>query len=207
MKLRTQRLSRSESQAQTRDRLAQAARQEFAWRGVAAASIDRISESAGYSRGAFYSNFSGKHELLLELQAQHQAAEIDAWQTLLDAEGTLAEVLPALRDRFDAFARNADDFLFSTELQLEAVRNPEVAERYRAFSAEIASRTRQLAQAFITRAGGCRVSADVLGVLLQSLAHQLITEARLGLGDAGPTAGERMVAILTELLGTTPDAA
>lgn len=206
MNVRTQRLSRSESQAQTRVRLAQAARHEFARRGVAAASIDRISESAGYSRGAFYSNFSGKHEVLLELQAQHQAAEIDAWQALLDAEGSLAEVLPALRDRFDAFARNADDFLFSTELQLEALRNPEVAERYRAFAAEIAARTHQLAQAFIARAGGGRVSADVLGTLLQSLAHQLITEARLGLGEAGPTAGERMVAILTELLGTTPDA-
>lgn len=207
MNMRTQRLSRSESQAQTRVRLAKAARHEFARRGVAAASIDRISESAGYSRGAFYSNFADKHELLLELQAQHQAAEIDAWQALLDAEGSLAEVLPALRDRFDAFARDADDFLFSTELQLEALRNPTVAERYRAFAAEIALRTRQLAQAFIARAGGCRVSADVLGVLLQSLAHQLITEARLGLDEAGPSAGERMVAILTELLGTTPDAA
>ncbi|GHA05145.1 TetR/AcrR family transcriptional regulator [Novosphingobium arvoryzae] len=207
MNVRTQRLSRSESQAQTRIRLAQAARHEFARRGVAAASIDRISESAGYSRGAFYSNFADKHELLLELQAQHQAAEIDAWQALLDAEGSLAEVLPALQRRFDAFARNADDFLFQAELQLEALRNPQVAERYRAFSAEIATRTRQLAQAFITRAGGCRVSADVLGILLQSLAHQLITEARLGAGAAEPSAGERMVAILTELLGTTPDAA
>ena len=207
MQMRKPRLSRSESQAQTRDRLAQAARHEFARRGVAAASIDRISESAGYSRGAFYSNFADKHEVLLELQARHQAAEIDAWQALLDAEGTLAEVLPALRDRFDAFARDADDFLFSTELQLEALRNPAVAERYRTFAAEIAQRTHKLAEAFIVRAGTSHVSADVLGVWLQSLAHQLITEARLGLGSGPASAGQRMVAILTELLGTTPDAA
>ncbi|MDP3905981.1 TetR/AcrR family transcriptional regulator [Novosphingobium sp.] len=207
MNMRTQRLSRSESQAQTRGRLTQAARHEFARRGVAAASIDRISERAGYSRGAFYSNFADKHELLLELQAQHQAAEIDVWQALLDTAGPLTDVLPALRDRFDAFARDADGFLFSTELQLEALRNPAVAERYRGFSAEIAVRTRQLAAAFIARAGTSRVSADVLGVLLQSLAHQLITEARLGEGDPGTSSGQRMVAILTELLGTGPNAA
>ena len=44
------RTSRKESQAQTRARLRSAARGEFARRGIAAASIDRISEAAGYSR-------------------------------------------------------------------------------------------------------------------------------------------------------------
>lgn len=205
--MRSQRLTRSESQAQTRQRLAQAARHEFARRGVAAASIDRIAESAGFSRGAFYSNYADKHELLLELITQQQAAEIDAWQALLDAEGPLSEALPALQGRFDAFAANADDVLFTTELQIEALRNPAIAGRYCEYAGEIANRTRKLADAFIARAGGSRVPAEVLGLMLQSLAQQLITEARLGLGDSTQSAGERMVAIITQLLGTSPDAA
>lgn len=202
--MRISRPSRKESQAQTRERLLSAARAEFARRGIAAASIDRISESAGFSRGAFYANYAGKLDLLLELLAQHQTREIEAWQVLLDAEGPLEEVLPALRDRFDAFARNADEVLFSAELQIEALRNPEFAARYREFSAEIGWRTYKLAEAFIARAGGSRISVATLGKALQSLSPQLINEARLGLGEPGMTPGERMVAIIVELLGTPP---
>lgn len=206
MNSRISRLTRTESKAQTRQRLGQAARREFARYGVAAASIDRISESAGFSRGAFYSNFADKHEMLLELLTQHQAAEIEAWQQLLDADGPISEVLPALSDRFDAFARDGDDFLFSAELQIEALRNPSVAIRYREFADEIAARTHKLAESFITRAGIRFVSAELLAVVLQSLAHQLITEARLELGKPTTSPGERMVSIITELLGIEPDA-
>jgi len=206
MYMRSSRPSRKETQAQTRERLRDAARAEFARRGVAAASIDRISESAGFSRGAFYANYAGKHDVLLELLAQYQRQEIDAWQALLDASGPLDEVLPALRDRFDAFARNVDDVLFSTELQIEALRNPEFGARYREYALETAASTRRLAEGFIARAGQSRVSAEVLGKALQSFSPQLILEARLGLGDPAVTPGQRMVAIIIELLGTDPRA-
>lgn len=196
------RTSRKESQAQTRARLRSAARGEFARRGIAAASIDRISEAAGFSRGAFYANYAGKHDLLLELMAEHQRREIAAWQELLDTPGTLEEVLPALRDRFDAFAQSAEDALFATELQIEALRNPDFAPRYRLFAQEIEGSTRRLAEAFIARAGTSRVSAQVLGKALQSFSPQLIAEARLGIAPSGQSAGERLVAIITELLGT-----
>ena len=200
--MRIQRTSRKQSQAQTRERLLRAARAEFARRGVAAASIDRISESAGFSRGAFYANYAGKHDVLLELLAQHQRDEIAAWQDLLDAEGTLDQVLPVLRERFDLFAGRTDDVLFSTELQIEALRNPDFADRYRLFAREIAERTQALAAAFIARAGYSQVSAEVLGKALQSLSPQLIAEARLGLDDSGLSPGQRLVEMIVELLGT-----
>ena len=202
MRMRIQRTSRKQSQAQTRERLLRAARAEFARRGVAAASIDRISESAGFSRGAFYANYAGKHDVLLELLAQHQRDEIAAWQDLLDAEGTLDQVLPVLRERFDLFAGRTDDVLFSTELQIEALRNPDFADRYRLFAREIAERTQALAAAFIARAGYSQVSAEVLGKALQSLSPQLIAEARLGLDDSGLSPGQRLVEMIVELLGT-----
>lgn len=61
------RRSRAEQQAETRERLLEAAAEVVAARGLEGASIDEISERAGYSRGAFYSNFSGKPELLVTL--------------------------------------------------------------------------------------------------------------------------------------------
>lgn len=202
--MRRSRITRKESQAHTRERLLSAARAEFAHRGIAAASIDRISESAGFSRGAFYANYAGKLDLLLELLVQHQTREIEAWQMLLDAEGPLEQVLPTLRDRFDTFVRNADEVLFSVELQIEALRNPAFAARYREFSEQIAIHIRKLAEAFIARSGSSRISADTLGSALQSLGPQMIIEARLGLGDPGVTPGERIVAIIVELLGERP---
>ena len=61
------RMSRQESRDLTRLRLREAARAEFSRYGVAGASIDRITEEAGYSRGAFYSNYGSKLDLALEL--------------------------------------------------------------------------------------------------------------------------------------------
>ena len=61
------RISRKESQLQTRERLLDAALQVFSRRGYYAASVDEIAAEAGYSKGAVYSNFSNKEELFLAL--------------------------------------------------------------------------------------------------------------------------------------------
>jgi AcrR family transcriptional regulator len=62
-----QRLTRSEQQARTRAAFVDAAAELVIERGLAGASIERISERAGYTRGAFYSNFSSREELFAEL--------------------------------------------------------------------------------------------------------------------------------------------
>jgi AcrR family transcriptional regulator len=61
------RLSRKESQEQTRTRLLEAAETVFSRRGFHGASIDEVAAEAGYSKGAVYSNFASKEDLLLEL--------------------------------------------------------------------------------------------------------------------------------------------
>ena len=59
------RLTRQESKEVTRTRLIEAAERVFVRRGFDEASVEEISESAGYSRGAFYSNFESKEQLFL----------------------------------------------------------------------------------------------------------------------------------------------
>ena len=54
------RLTREESRALTRMRLLASARELMARAGYESVSIDRITEGAGYSKGAFYSNFASK---------------------------------------------------------------------------------------------------------------------------------------------------
>src|SRR5438105_2622100 len=61
------RLTRAEQQAKTRAALLEAAAQVFIEKGFLGASVEAITERAGYTRGAFYSNFDSKEELFAEL--------------------------------------------------------------------------------------------------------------------------------------------
>ncbi|MCW3528609.1 TetR/AcrR family transcriptional regulator, partial [Burkholderia cenocepacia] len=61
------RLTRAERRDATRERLLGAARAILAEKGYAAASVEDIAAAAGHTRGAFYSNFGGKADVLFEL--------------------------------------------------------------------------------------------------------------------------------------------
>ncbi|ALL79567.1 hypothetical protein AD006_30645 (plasmid) [Pseudonocardia sp. EC080610-09] len=52
-------------QAETRSRLLAAAAEVFAEAGLAGASVERIIERAGYTRGAFYGHFGDKNALVV----------------------------------------------------------------------------------------------------------------------------------------------
>jgi AcrR family transcriptional regulator len=56
--MKRQRLTREQSKDQTRLRLLDAAQAIFMKKGFVATSVEDIAEAAGYTRGAFYSNFS-----------------------------------------------------------------------------------------------------------------------------------------------------
>ncbi len=61
------RLTRAEQRERTREKLLDAAADAFAEHGFEGASIDDIAARAGFTRGAFYSNFADKTELLVTL--------------------------------------------------------------------------------------------------------------------------------------------
>jgi AcrR family transcriptional regulator len=61
------RLTRKEKQADTRRRLLEAAERVFLRRGLRGSSVEEITAEAGFTRGAFYSNFKSKQELFVEL--------------------------------------------------------------------------------------------------------------------------------------------
>jgi AcrR family transcriptional regulator len=61
----------------TRTRLLDAAFEIFAEHGVHAASVEMITEAAGFTRGAFYSNFSSKEELFFALMEREKAMRLE----------------------------------------------------------------------------------------------------------------------------------
>ncbi len=56
---------------ETREKLFQAAAEVFEEQGIGAASIEAIAAAAGLTRGAFYSNFADKDELIIAMLEDH----------------------------------------------------------------------------------------------------------------------------------------
>ncbi len=111
--------------ARTRSRLLDAAEEVFAERGFGGASVEDICERAGFTRGAFYSNFTSKDDLVLALvdaQAVAVLARIEA--VAARDELTVEEVLDGV---FAAFVREPGQtrrwYLIRGELALHAVRD------------------------------------------------------------------------------------
>jgi AcrR family transcriptional regulator len=81
---------RQERREQTRAGLLDAAERLWAERGIRGASLDDIAGSAGLTKGAVYSNFTGKTDLLLALLDRHTQLEhgVDQWKDFRDGDGT-----------------------------------------------------------------------------------------------------------------------
>lgn len=68
--------SRREKRQQTRTALLDAAERLWADRGIRGASLDEIAGQAGMTKGAVYSNFSSKTDLLLALLERYTQADL-----------------------------------------------------------------------------------------------------------------------------------
>lgn len=129
--IRRVRRTRVEQREETRRRLLDAAGRIFARRGYEAASVEEIAELAGFTRGAFYSNFRDKDELFvafLEERMQAEAAEIAAAARSAADWPTRFQVLRANYVR----SHYKDTAVLYAELQLAAARHPELRRKLRA---------------------------------------------------------------------------
>jgi AcrR family transcriptional regulator len=90
------RLSRPELKERTRTELLAAARAVFLRRGFHDATLDEIAEEAGYSKGAVYSNFAAKDELLLAVLDEHYEGRIASYRSFLSEPDTLENHIRAV---------------------------------------------------------------------------------------------------------------
>ena len=123
------RLTRAEKQAETRRLLLEAAEDVFRRRGFANATVEEITETAGFSRGAFYSNFESREQLFIELL---HSRVYDEFTRMLERTPRKRTARAQMRSTAREFARRyerGERWLF--ELWLEclahAARHPEFA--------------------------------------------------------------------------------
>ncbi|AEY87398.1 TetR/AcrR family transcriptional regulator [Streptomyces olivaceoviridis] len=112
----------------TRARLLDAAFAVFAAKGYGRVSIEEVCEAAGFSRGAFYSNFATLDELFFALYQER--ADLIAAQVAdaLAQDGPDLDV-PASVDRVtEVLLLDVDWLLVKTDFLVHAARNPAVAQ-------------------------------------------------------------------------------
>jgi AcrR family transcriptional regulator len=183
----------SDRRRRTRERLMDAAFEVFAEVGVHSASVEAICERAGFSRGAFYSNFESKEELFFALSDR----EVDS--TLLKASDLAREVLPAapaeesdvvadvVRTMIAFVGGEANWHRIVAEYRLLAMRDGAIAPRYVDFSRRLNDRVVELLQT-VTLGAGLRFVGDLQLISRTLLAlFGAITEDQLLAGAAGGT--------------------
>jgi AcrR family transcriptional regulator len=121
----------------TRDKLFEAAARVFEEQGIGGASVEAIAAAAGFTRGAFYSNFNSKDELIIAMLEDHVEQSIRRCLELLANHKDPADFIDAFRDmirsRQDPLGRSP---LLHMEMILFVARaekrRPELAKRLRA---------------------------------------------------------------------------
>jgi AcrR family transcriptional regulator len=111
--------------------LIEAARDEIVKNGFAQASVRDIADAAGFSQGAFYSNFPDKEAILLELVQRHQTEERTRIEAALSsAQGNAAAAMAGI-EKWAATVNSDPGFaILAIELQLQALRSPSFAAPY-----------------------------------------------------------------------------
>jgi len=148
------RLTREQSRDQTRQRLLDAAQAVFIKKGFGASSVEDVAADAGYTRGAFYSNFSSKAELLLDVLKRDHDTIMQRMSALFeDGEASRADMEARVLQYYSECYQNNACFLLWVEAKLHASRDPGFRASFNALMRELRQTTTDYIRAFSERVG------------------------------------------------------
>lgn len=197
----------SARRAATRSRLAEAAVRVFARKGVDGASVEEICDEAGFSRGAFYSNFESKNDLCIDVMQR----SVDQTMATLTSElpkvtGTglpIGAKLDLAINLFLSMVSNDPEVVLAiAEIRLQAARDPVLRPAYKALFDAATPQIRQLVTE-ILEANGVHLGIDVDDMLsiMRTLYDQQRIEAVInGVPDPSSAVAEQMTLLLKALI-------
>jgi AcrR family transcriptional regulator len=164
------RLTREESREQTRQALLDAGAVVIAKRGFAATTVEDIAEHAGYTRGAFYSNFKSKLEVFIELlKTDHVGIQKDLEQ-LLDADIPIENLQKSLTSLYSQCYHDQNSFLLWMEARQHAMRDAKFRQRLNELTLEKRDVIAYFIQAFCKRMDiNPPMSPNVLALAMMAL--------------------------------------
>lgn len=167
------RLTREESRERTREKLIEAAGRLVIEKGYDGTSVTDIAEAAGFSKGAFFSNFDSKEAIFLEVLRRYKAAEFERFAAAVAATRR-DQTMEALDGYLANLDHNADLARLDIALRLHAGRSPAFTEAFAAFDKETETTIGSFASQMFALAG--RQPPDeprALGRMFLALIHGL----------------------------------
>lgn len=155
------RLTRTESQALTRERLLDAGSRVFLQEGYVRASVDKVAEDAGYSKGAIYSNFASKEALFIALLRQKFESDLAGLRDLLHDISDPEELLVSLRRHYSNHVEVLDITLVAAEFLTQVGRGSPYLKECNALYAEQRQAMAELIAALFERSGCALPGAPV----------------------------------------------
>jgi len=141
----------------TRARLLEAAFDVFADVGLDAASVEAVCERAGFTRGAFYSNFESKDELFLELMtsvSDRKLATITGRvKRITSGEAEPATPADVVQSLVDAALDTRQGVMLMSEIRIRAMRDARMAASYREWGEGMARRVADLVEDLVASYG------------------------------------------------------
>ena len=187
------RLTREESRALTRAKLLASARELVAREGYENASVDRIAEEAGFSKGAFYSNFSSKEEIFLELLETHASQDVEEISVLMRGVSDPSKIITILSGWAADRAKDPSWGLLALELFRRARRDATFGERHaKLFRGQWRGVGALLLQLFPK--GGAPADPETLGGIFFELTYGAASSF-----TEGPSVGDLVRVALTSL--------
>ena len=187
------RLSREESRALTRAKLLASARDVVAREGYEGATIDRIAEDAGFTKGAFYANFGSKEEIVLELLETHSLADVDEIAALLGDERDPLKIIDLISGWAAGRSRDPSWGLLVLEMIRRAQRDATFGKRHASlFRAQWRGLGEMLLRLFPK--GAAPAEPETLGGLVFELTYGSVSTFK-----KGPTAADLVRLALTAL--------
>jgi AcrR family transcriptional regulator len=188
---------RSARREATRQRVLDAARVAFAEKGVFGASIEDICDAGGFTRGAVYSNFADKDDVLSAvIEREHEAllAHITGSIGLVEQEvaaaGSLEAAAASLVNRIvRSIPLDRQVTLIATELEIMAVRRPDLSASFLAVNNAFRERLAEFLVAALARVGREPV-VDPLDIIdaVKAIGERSVRRALIEGPDADPDA-------------------
>ncbi|MGN6218173.1 MAG: TetR/AcrR family transcriptional regulator [Microbacterium sp.] len=191
----------------TRQKLLDAAALVFAEVGVDAASVEAICERAGFTRGAFYSNFETKDELMLALTERVAGEKIDDVAervAALQARGEDLEPGALVRQLLDAAFDKKQGILLTSEIRTRAMRDPRLAKTYIDWQTGLVERVGSFIES-LAQTYGFRLrlpATEFAGIILQTWEDTAAFAVMSGLGaeQTHTLVNERTARVATALV-------
>jgi AcrR family transcriptional regulator len=180
------RLTRAQQQERTGAAILAAARAEFAEHGYAEAKIDRIADRADLTRGAVYSNFTGKRGLYLAVLTDDAERARSGAVPHAESPGSVERVLGAFARVWLERLPLTGDSAASGHLQLRSLRGVLDTEPARAVLAQLVGFEATLLALAVEPRTALRIRTERLAALALTLLHGAATLAEDAPGSGDP---------------------